>query len=182
MGSRRSTKRAQIVVADGRETKTASRPLLELVAAQPIDEPRQGGLLIGKIKSVAPDSCHAFVEYVGSRTTDGVCARSTVRVRPSDVGREVVIAFECADTGRPVIIGLIQPTAPEQIPWKADGPGDVEVDGHRLVLTADKELVIRCGRATIVLTRAGKILIRGAYLSSRSSGVNRIKGGSVQIN
>ena len=30
--------------------------------------------------------------------------------------------------------------------------------------------------------RAGKVLIRGAYLLSRSSGVNRIKGGSVQIN
>ena len=28
----------------------------------------------------------------------------------------------------------------------------------------------------------GKVLIRGTYLLSRSSGVNRIKGGSVQIN
>jgi hypothetical protein len=26
------------------------------------------------------------------------------------------------------------------------------------------------------------VLLRGAYLSSRSSGVNKIKGGSVQIN
>jgi hypothetical protein len=26
------------------------------------------------------------------------------------------------------------------------------------------------------------VIIQGAYLSSRSSGVNRIKGGSVQIN
>ena len=32
------------------------------------------------------------------------------------------------------------------------------------------------------LTRAGKVLIQGAYLLSRSTGVNRIKGGSVQIN
>ena len=31
-------------------------------------------------------------------------------------------------------------------------------------------------------TRAGKVLVRGAYVSSRSSGVQRIKGGSVQIN
>ena len=41
---------------------------------------------------------------------------------------------------------------------------------------------LRCGKASITLTRAGKVLIRGAYLLSRSSGVNRIKGGSVQIN
>ena len=38
------------------------------------------------------------------------------------------------------------------------------------------------GKASITLTREGKVLIRGTYLSSRSSGVNRIKGGSVQIN
>ena len=42
--------------------------------------------------------------------------------------------------------------------------------------------MLRCGKASITLTREGKVLIKGAYLSSRSSGVNRIKGGSVQIN
>ncbi|MEP7119602.1 MAG: hypothetical protein ABJE95_01785, partial [Byssovorax sp.] len=36
--------------------------------------------------------------------------------------------------------------------------------------------------SSITLTRAGKILIRGAYVLTRSSGVNRIQGGSVQIN
>ena len=37
-------------------------------------------------------------------------------------------------------------------------------------------------KASITLTSAGKILLRGAYILNRSSGVNRIKGGSVQIN
>jgi hypothetical protein len=50
------------------------------------------------------------------------------------------------------------------------------------VLTGDKEIVLRCGKASITLTRAGKIIIRGAYLLNRSSGVNKIKGASVQIN
>ncbi len=35
-------------------------------------------------------------------------------------------------------------------------------DGERLVLTAEKEIVLECGKASITLTRAGKILIRGA--------------------
>ena len=47
------------------------------------------------------------------------------------------------------------------------------------MLTADKEIELRCGKASITLTKAGKILLRGEYLLSRSSGVNRIKGGSV---
>ena len=59
---------------------------------------------------------------------------------------------------------------------------DVSLDGERLTLTADKEIVLRCGKASVTLTRAGKIIIRGAYLSNRSSGVNKIKGASVQIN
>jgi hypothetical protein len=59
------------------------------------------------------------------------------------------------------------------------GPSQI---GREVVLTAENEIVLRCGEASITLTRAGKILLRGSYLLSRSSGVNRIKGGSVQIN
>ncbi len=61
-------------------------------------------------------------------------------------------------------------------------PDEARLDGERVVLSADKEIVLKCGKASITLTRAGKVLIRGAYLLNRSSGVNRIKGGSVQIN
>jgi hypothetical protein len=51
-----------------------------------------------------------------------------------------------------------------------------------LVLTAAKQITIRCGESSITLTAAGKIILRGKYIVSRSSGVQRIKGGSVQIN
>ena len=66
--------------------------------------------------------------------------------------------------------------------WTANACFVAELDGERLVFTADKEIVLRCGDASITLTKAGKVIIRGSYLLSRSSGVNRIKGGSVQIN
>jgi hypothetical protein len=72
----------------------------------------------------------------------------------------------------------------EEAPTEASGVEGAEarVDGDRVVLSAEKEIVLQCGKASITLTRAGKILIRGAYLLARSSGVNRIQGGSVQIN
>ena len=53
---------------------------------------------------------------------------------------------------------------------------------EELVVTAEKQLTLRCGESSITLTAAGKIIIRGKYIVSRSSGVQRIKGGSVQIN
>jgi hypothetical protein len=59
---------------------------------------------------------------------------------------------------------------------------ELENDGERLIVTAKTQLVLRCGKASITLTNAGKVLIEGAYVSSRSTGVNRINGGSVQLN
>jgi hypothetical protein len=80
---------------------------------------------------------------------------------------------------QPVIIGLIR----TDLSVTAEtSPVEAHVDGQRVVLSAQKEIVLKCGKASITLTRAGKVLIRGAYLLSRSSGVNRIKGGSVQMN
>ncbi len=65
----------------------------------------------------------------------------------------------------------------------SSGPvDDVYLDGKRVVLEGKEEVVLKCGDASITLTKAGKILIRGKYLLSRSSGVNRILGGSVQVN
>jgi len=58
----------------------------------------------------------------------------------------------------------------------------VHVDGKRVVLEGQEEVVLKCGEASITLTRNGRVVIRGKYLLSRSSGVNRILGGSVQVN
>ena len=59
---------------------------------------------------------------------------------------------------------------------------DIYLDGKRVVFEAKEEIVFKCGDASITLTKAGKILIRGKYLLNRSTGVNRIMGGSVQVN
>jgi hypothetical protein len=73
----------------------------------------------------------------------------------------------------------------ESAGWPSgDKPETVEVDkdGERLVVSAKEQLVLRCGKASVTLTKAGKVLIQGSYVLSRSSGVNRIKGASVQLN
>jgi Domain of unknown function (DUF6484) len=107
-----------------------------------------------------------------------VVARSTISLSVSQIGCEVALIFEHSDLNRPIILGCIQPQALVE----RERPVEVKLDGEQLTLSADREIVLRCGKSSITLTRAGKILIRGAYLLSRSSGVNRIKGGSVQIN
>ena len=101
-------------------------------------------------------------------------------------GSEVALVFEDGDPARPIIIGAIGRALAGIRPASLTTPSAINVeataDGERMTISANQEVELRCGKASITLTRAGKVLIRGAYLLSRSSGVNRIKGGSVQIN
>jgi hypothetical protein len=77
-------------------------------------------------------------------------------------------------------MGLIR----EDLSSRQQDPGHVEVerDGERMIVSAKTQLVLRCGKASITLTQAGKVLIEGTYVSSRSTGVNRLKGGSIHLN
>ena len=110
------------------------------------------------------------------------------RLARGDVaGRDVLLIFENGDPERPVIIDTLYSLVDEMSEQATDRVEKREeeasaVDRQRIVIDAEQEIVIRCGEASISLTRAGKILIRGAYVLSRSSGAHRIKGSSVQIN
>ncbi len=107
-------------------------------------------------------------------------ARSTVRLQRQDVGRGVVFLCEGGRANRPIIIGLLQPPGPASEP---PSPAvEVTLDGRRVELTAAQEIVLRCGEASITLTRAGKVLIKGAYVCSKSTGQNDLKGATVHIN
>jgi hypothetical protein len=106
-------------------------------------------------------------------------ARTTVKLTSDMVGAEVVVLFEGGDSASPIIVGVLQQPSEKN---ERKSSVQAEVDGDRLVLTADKEVVLRCGDASITLTRAGKIVIRGAYVLSQSTGYNKIKGASVDIN
>ena len=102
-------------------------------------------------------------------------------MQSEDIGREVALLFEGGDLRLPLIIGKIQHTEEEQVVHENE-PATAEMDGESIVLSARQNITLKCGKASITLTKSGKVILRGAYLLSRSSGVNRIKGGSVQIN
>ena len=107
-------------------------------------------------------------------------ALTTQRLHASQIDSEVVLLFADRDCDQPIIIGCLVPPTP--LPAASAPMSNVELNGEHLELTAKEEIVLRCGKSSITLTQAGKVIIRGEYLLSRSSGVNRIKGGSVQIN
>lgn len=109
-----------------------------------------------------------------------VRARTTVPLRGEHIGSTVVVVFDQGDLRRPIVVGVLQA-------HRAAAPADgrlvaVQADDDRIELSAEREIVLRCGDASITLTRGGKVLIRGKYVLSHSAGSNRIKGAVVDIN
>ena len=132
------------------------------------------GVVLSTVTAIAEDGA-PVVDVFGK----SVPARSLVATGKDSIGREVALLFEGGQTSAPILMGFLNHT---ELEAEASQPLAVEVDGESVRVEAQKEIVLRCGKSSITLTRAGKILIRGAFLVSRSTGVNRIKGGSVQIN
>ena|ERR1700754_3290589 len=123
----------------------------------------------------------AIVSGIAALPGELVVARSTVPLRREALGFPVVIVFEHGDPRLPIVLGVIGLSA--ATPPRAAQPVVAQVDdAERLVLRAEREIVLECGDASITLTRAGKVLIRGHYILSRASGYNRIKGAAIDIN
>jgi len=129
------------------------------------------GVLSGFAKSNQP-----LVTFAENKLGHPVRARSTIPLNAGLIGREVIIIFERGILTQPIILGCIQDSDAIQ------QDTEIKLDSELLTFTAEKEIVLRCGESSLTLTRAGKVLIRGTYVLSRSSGANCIKGGSVQIN
>jgi hypothetical protein len=108
-----------------------------------------------------------------------VTARTAVALRRNLIGATVLVLHEEGDWTRPVVVGVLQEGIAA---LSADRSVEVHADGERLTLTAEREIVLRCGEASITLTRAGKIVLQGAYVLSRSTGYNKIKGAAIDIN
>ena len=157
-----------------------------------IDIPRQvEGIRVGKVVSV-DDSGRVLVDFPGN-TQGPVSARFTnstkleILRQAASAGKEVLLVFENNNSELPIIIDTIYSLVDQimespTVVLDTERPKDVMVDGKRVAFDAREEIVLRCGKASITLTRAGRVIIRGAHVLSRSSSVNRIQGGSVRIN
>ena len=158
-----------------------------------------GEIVLGKITSIDALG-QPMVDFLQNITNKPISAITTLPLEQSHVSRQVALLFNQGDFSQPIVTGLIH--SPLQVMLdnyqqneitmvessknvelvgniKAD---DVCIDGKKITLEAKDEMVFKCGQSSITLTKEGKVLIRGKYLLNRSSGVNRIMGGSVQVN
>jgi hypothetical protein len=166
---------------------SASQELEQFLAAPmasprpPIEQARIDGVRIGKLVGFADNGATPLVTFAGQAGPAAQAARATLDLRANDIGKSAVLMFDEGDASRPIVVGCLhEPDAsglssvPEQV--------EIEADGKRLLITAKDQVVLRCGKSSLTLTKEGKVIIKGAYVSNESSGVLRLRGGSVQIN
>ena len=120
---------------------------------------------------------YPLVDYEGNETGEPRAALSCVALNQQNAGCEVAIGFLNGDRQRPIVLGVIKRRQESSLPTTPALPPGIEV-----IRSDGEELVLKCGKASITLTREGKILLSGEYVVSRSYGVNRIQGATVQIN
>jgi len=140
----------------------------------------------GRVVAFEPDG-RVRVRYEPGGAREVACdvLRTGAEIYPFSLNDEVLVA--CAEEpGRSaVILGRIGPAgANQESPTSAPAPG-VEPQHNpprEIVIEAGEELTLKCGEASIRITRDGRIVIRGEHILSRAKGTQRIKGGSVAIN
>lgn len=149
------------------------------------------GTRIGRIVHIDA-SGQAFVDFPGNyvgpvvaRTTTS--AKTAILRAENSVGREVLLTFANNDPHLPIILDTMYSLIDELVEsevlvFEKNLPQEVALDGKRISFEAAEEIVLQCGKASITLTKAGKVLIKGEYVLSHSSGENRIRGGSVSVN
>ena len=162
-----------------------------------------GEIILGTITSIDVLG-QPMVDYPLNPEKGALKAITPLVLTSQQVSRQVALLFNHGDLSQPFVIGLVhsplqamldnfqqdQETSfgnttsqDTQVELAANlGTDDVSVDGNKITFEAQDEMVFKCGKSSITLTKSGKVLIRGKYLLNRSSGVNRIMGGSVQVN
>ncbi len=83
---------------------------------------------------------------------------------------------------RLILIGLVRERVSAAARDAAPGQLEVKVDGETLRLTADREIELRCGRASLILRQSGRVILKGTHVVTSSQGPLKVKGATVEIN
>jgi hypothetical protein len=169
----------------------------ELPAPTWHDAPPVTTVLLGRIVSIDRQGVPS-VDFPGSSGSlparVAIAAKAQELLSAMQTSRQVVLSFENGDRGLPILLGIVQPfaadvmnvaePAPSHESAEADAPQaiEVDVDGRRVRIVAQDEILLQCGSASITLRRNGRVVVKGTYIETYSEGTNRIKGGQVRIN
>lgn len=136
---------------------------------------RIDGVVIGVFLGYGEDR-KPMVVFPGNPKETALPARSLAELGPDMVGGEVALLFEQGNPCLPLIVGRIVEPSRKRL------AAEVVRDGEQVKIVGKERIELRCGKATILMEKDGRIVIRGANVTSHASAANRIRGGSIDLN
>jgi hypothetical protein len=161
--------------ASGAEDEPSPRDVLEEVALATPVRPSPAPLpVVRSARLVDLAGVDAVITWRGS--DERVRALVASEVEPEllleALKSRTSVLVECDGDGTPIVIGLVQTSRPR----------DLVLSGERVEIRADREVLLRTGRAGLRLRDDGEVELVGARISAVSRGLFRIVGRMLKLN
>ncbi len=145
-----------------------------------------GQVITGHLQGIDDEGRILFLAEKGAGSpvpvSIGIALSDGVLVPAARNQQRALVIGTNEDPPKLVLVGLLR----ERVSAAARdaGPGrlEVKIDGETLRFTADREIELRCGNASLVLRQSGRVILKGTYLETSSRGPLKIKGATVEIN
>jgi hypothetical protein len=151
---------------------------------------KTGEPCVGHLVEITSDG-QAMVDYRGNHG-EPVPARSILAGLPGHANiiaskQPVLLVFDNGDPNLPIIVGIVNktlfhPPDNKELTLHTKRRELVTKDNKSIVIDAEKEILLRCGKSSITLKKNGKVVIKGAEIVSRAAKANKIKGAVININ
>src|SRR5689334_2565234 len=81
---------------------------------------------------------------LSKESAHGISGRTTVDLHADHIGQQVVMLLENGDHERPIVIGVLHVDL-TIVPQELMAAVDLSIDGERLIVSAQRELILQCG-------------------------------------
>lgn len=138
--------------------------------------------VVGKVVDISADG-NPFVNYPGN-LSGPVPARTILSINTAEEEKQLLDAdvllllWRNGESVTPIIVGILRERF-ESRRLRSDAVGRVK---RRVIVEASEEILFECGESSLRMRKDGRVTTKGRNLVSRSSGANKIKGASIQLN
>jgi hypothetical protein len=160
--------------------------LANLLAAPLVPGPAGGQIVTGHLQGIDEEGRILFVPEQGDGlpvpVAIGVALSDGVLVPAARNQQRALVVRTSENPPRLVLIGLMRERISAAASQAAPGELEVKVDGEKLRLTAEQEIELKCGKASLILRQSGRVILKGTYIVTSASGPVKIKGATIALN
>jgi hypothetical protein len=161
--------------------------LLDLLSAPLAAETRASGqILTGHLHGIDDEGRILFVPEQGGAeaipVAIGVALSDGVLVPAARNHQRALVVRTTENPNRMILIGLVRERVNAAARDAAPGQLEVKVDGEKVQLTAESEIELKCGKASLILRQSGRVILKGTYIVTSASGPVKIKGATIALN